>query len=136
MRAHPPSLIDLLVRFLALLLLLAPAANWADPRARHQATAPALMLAGVYQPGIELDAYWVSEKLDGVRAYWDGRSLISRRGNRYQAPAWFTRDFPSTPLDGELWSGRGRFESLLSSVRNTLSELTPRTASIWARVWS
>ncbi len=117
MKSHPHCLAAGLFGLVALLLPLSPAAIRADSRGLDEAAAPALMLAGTYRPGIELNAYWVSEKLDGVRAYWDGQSLISRRGNRYRAPAWFTRDFPPIQLDGELWSGRGRFESLLSSVR-------------------
>lgn len=79
--------------------------------------APALMLANVYQGQQPLSAYWVSEKLDGVRAYWDGHRLISRRGNPFAAPDWFTRDFPTTPLDGELWMGRGTFSTLSGAVR-------------------
>lgn len=78
---------------------------------------PGLLLAQVYEPGIRLADYWVSEKLDGVRAYWDGRHLISREGNVYAAPSWFTAGFPATPLDGELWMGRGTFEELSGVVR-------------------
>jgi DNA ligase-1 len=78
---------------------------------------PSLTLARVYHPQQDLTAYWVSEKLDGVRAYWDGQQLFSKRGNIYHAPAWFTRDFPSQSLDGELWIGRGTFEQLVSTVR-------------------
>ena len=39
---------------------------------------PALTLAGVYEKGVQLEDYWVSEKLDGVRAYWDeiGRAHV------------------------------------------------------------
>lgn len=81
------------------------------------ASPPALMLAGQYQPGVELNAYWVSEKLDGVRAYWDGRQLRSRGGHTFAAPAWFTEGFPPQALDGELWLGRGRFEELSGAVR-------------------
>jgi DNA ligase 1 len=80
-------------------------------------TAPALMLAGKYRPGLDLSAYWVSEKYDGVRAYWDGKRLWSRGGEPLSPPAWFTRDWPSTPLDGELWAGRGRFEEVSGTVR-------------------
>ena len=47
--------------------------------------------------------WWMSEKLDGVRAYWSGTSFYSRQGNVFQAPEWFTADLGSTPLDGELW---------------------------------
>lgn len=90
---------------------------------------PRLLLAEVYQPGIRLADYWVSEKLDGVRAYWDGRHLISREGNTYAAPAWFTAGFPATPLDGELWMGRGTFEELSSTVRRSRPD-----AAQWRRV--
>ena len=78
---------------------------------------PPLLLAKPYTDDIDVRDYWVSEKLDGVRAYWDGRRLLSRRGNVFQAPAWFTKGFPPHPLDGELWLGRGAFEATLSAVR-------------------
>ncbi|MET4027355.1 DNA ligase-1 [Marinobacter sp. MBR-99] len=78
---------------------------------------PAIPLANVYHPDVNLQEYWVSEKLDGVRAYWDGSQLWSRGGHVYQAPAWFTERFPEHPLDGELWSGRGRFAELSGVVR-------------------
>lgn len=83
---------------------------------------PGLLLANVYHDQIDLEDYWVSEKLDGVRAYWDGRRLISRQGNVFQAPAWFTRNFPATPLDGELWMGRGTFERLSGTVRQQVPD--------------
>lgn len=76
-----------------------------------------LILAEVYHDGIDPSRYWVSEKLDGVRAYWDGQQLYFRSGHPVAAPAWFTRDFPALPLDGELWLGRGDFERLSGIVR-------------------
>jgi len=83
-----------------------------------QAQSPAIPLANVYHQGVvDLRDYWVSEKLDGVRAYWDGERFLSRGGHVYRAPAWFTRGFPSHPLDGELWSGRGQFARLSGIVR-------------------
>lgn len=81
------------------------------------ANAPALMLAKVYHPGIDLSDYWVSEKYDGLRGYWDGQHLFTRGGERVVAPAWFTAGWPSTPLDGELWAGRGQFAKAISTVR-------------------
>jgi len=78
---------------------------------------PELALAGVYDEGVALDDYWVSEKLDGVRAYWDGERFWSRGGNEYRAPDWFTEGFPNVPMDGELWMGRGRFAELSGAVR-------------------
>ena len=75
------------------------------------------MLANLYRSDIDLSAYWVSEKYDGVRGYWDGKQLLTRGGNPIQAPAWFTSGWPDHPLDGELWAGRGRFEFTVSTVR-------------------
>ena len=59
----------------------------------------------------------MSEKLDGVRAYWDGRALISRLGNQFHAPAWFLEGLPEVPLDGELWIGRKAFQRTVGIVR-------------------
>ncbi len=80
--------------------------------------APPVMLADHFHPGIELAGYWVSEKLDGVRAWWDGHRLLSRKGNPFPAPAWFTAGFPQRAMDGELWMGRGRFEETVGIVRD------------------
>ncbi len=78
---------------------------------------PALKLANEYRSDLNLNDYLMSEKYDGVRAYWDGFQLISRGGIVYNAPAWFTKNFGSTPLDGELWIARGRFDELSGIVR-------------------
>lgn len=78
---------------------------------------PALLLANVLQSQTDVAQYWVSEKLDGVRAIWNGRELRFRSGRRVNAPAWFTEHFPPQPLDGELWLGRGEFDRLSGIVR-------------------
>lgn len=59
----------------------------------------------------DLTGWWMSEKLDGVRAYWDGKQFLSTGYNIYHAPDWFTAGLPSHPLDGELWAGRGNFQA-------------------------
>lgn len=83
------------------------------------AAPPPLLLANDYEDtDIDLSRYWVSEKYDGVRAYWDGRRLLTRAGNVIHAPAWFTQGFPTTPLDGELWAGRGLFQQVTATVRD------------------
>lgn len=78
---------------------------------------PDLALAEVYRPGLDLGDYLVSEKLDGVRGYWNGRRLITRGGLPVKAPVWFTSGFPAVALDGELWMGRGTFAVLSGTVR-------------------
>ena len=95
---------------------LAPLAALTTPQA-WAADAPALLLANLYRPGMRLADYWVSEKYDGVRGYWDGHTLRTRGGETVAAPAWFTANWPNTPMDGELWAGRGRFSHAQSTVR-------------------
>lgn len=128
MPALSPCLIHTLPRWTAVLLVVA----WLG--LPHAATAtdpgrPPLMLANVYRAGMALQDYWVSEKLDGVRGYWNGQQLLTRGGERIAAPAWFTAGWPATPLDGELWAGRGQFSQAVSTVR----QLTPDDAA-WRRI--
>jgi DNA ligase-1 len=78
---------------------------------------PPLPLAKHYSSSYNPAGYLVSEKLDGVRAYWDGKNLRFRSGRLIHAPAWFTAPFPAHPLDGELWMGRRTFERLSAAVR-------------------
>lgn len=78
---------------------------------------PPVMLANVYRNDTQLADYLVSEKYDGVRGYWDGEKLLTRGGERIEAPGWFTAGLPNFPMDGELWVGRGKFVSAVSIVR-------------------
>jgi DNA ligase-1 len=80
-------------------------------------TAPPLLLAHSWTNDVDLAGWWMSEKLDGVRAYWDGKQFISRQGNLFHAPDWFIEHLPSTPLDGELWLDRKAFQRTVSIVR-------------------
>lgn len=96
-----------------LITALAAALPW--PRAL--AAAPALPLLGVWSDALDPAAFLVSEKYDGVRGVWDGKTLRHRSGRPIAAPAWFTDQLPATKLDGELWLGRGRFDALSATVR-------------------
>lgn len=78
--------------------------------------APPLLLAHRYEDQ-DPTGWWLSEKLDGVRAYWDGKQFVSRLGNSYLAPEWFIEGLPEFPLDGELFAGRGRFQHTVSVAR-------------------
>mmetsp|Transcript_11446 Transcript_11446/g.9855 ORF Transcript_11446/g.9855 Transcript_11446/m.9855 type:complete len:80 (+) Transcript_11446:1247-1486(+) len=61
--------------------------------------------------------WYMSEKLDGVRCFWNGSQMYSRNGNRFFPPKWFTKGFPDSPLDGELWTVRDNFQKCVSIVR-------------------
>ncbi len=78
---------------------------------------PPLLLAHVWENDVDLAGWWMSEKLDGVRAYWDGSRLLSRLGNELHAPGWFVEGLPKSPLDGELWLERKAFQKTVSIVR-------------------
>jgi DNA ligase-1 len=78
---------------------------------------PPLLLAESWDGVANLAGWWMSEKLDGVRAYWTGKGFLSRQGNVYHAPDWFVQGLPDVPLDGELWLGRKLFQRAVSIVR-------------------
>jgi len=78
---------------------------------------PALLLLAEFSAQQSVKGWLMSEKLDGVRAYWNGRQLLSRNGHVFYAPKWFTKKLPPFELDGELWIDRGQFEEVVSVVR-------------------
>ena len=86
------------------------------------AATPEILLANVYRQQIDPASYLVSEKLDGVRALWDGQALKTRSGRTINAPAWFIAPLPNVALDGELWLGRQRFEAVSGIVRRETPE--------------
>jgi len=85
--------------------------------AKGEAQAPPLLLAQSWDNVTDPTGWWLSEKLDGVRAFFDGRQFLSRQGNLFHAPDWFRAGLPDVPLDGELWLGRKKFQRTVSIVR-------------------
>jgi DNA ligase-1 len=73
------------------------------------ADAPKILLADPWDGESNVAGWWMSEKLDGVRAFWDGKRFFSRKGNLFLAPDYFVAGLPSVPLDGELWITRRQF---------------------------
>ncbi|HAS64368.1 MAG TPA: DNA ligase [Vibrio sp.] len=75
-----------------------------------------VVLAHHYQQGIDITKYWQSEKLDGIRAIWDGVQLTTRNGRHIYVPKWFSEHLPDYPVEGELWAGRGNFHIVQQTV--------------------
>ncbi len=91
------------------------------------------------------NSWYASEKLDGIRAWWDGGVSRGKRASdvpycnkakherfvsetyatglwtRYlqpiQAPEWFLNQLPAFPLDGELWTGYNEWQRLSSIIK-------------------
>jgi DNA ligase 1 len=89
----------------------------AAPAPGAPSKAPPVILAESWDGVSDPTGMLVSEKLDGVRAYWDGTKFLSRQGNVFYAPDSFTAGLPNMVLDGELWIGRGKFQRTVSIVR-------------------
>jgi DNA ligase-1 len=77
-----------------------------------------VLLAKAWSSDVDPTGWWMSEKLDGVRALWNGREFVSRLGNTFAAPEFFTAQLPDVTLDGELWMGRGEFQRTVSVVKS------------------
>ena len=75
-----------------------------------------LQKAKVYKGDEDIEQWVMSEKLDGIRGYWDGTQLKTRKGVLINAPDRFLKNFPPFELDGELWSDRNQFEFIQSVV--------------------
>lgn len=105
-----------------------------------------LQLAMKYDPAkYNINGWFMSTKLDGQRAYWDGgisrgmlaaqvpwanilkneryvvppmaTGLWSRYGNIIHAPSWWLNQLPPYGLDGELYMGIGQFQPLMSACK-------------------
>lgn len=95
-----------------------PAAKGGPQSGSKDHEPPKLLLASTWDDSIDPSGWWMSEKLDGVRALWDGKRFVSRQGNAFVAPEWFCKALPDAVLDGELWIGRREFQQTVSVVRS------------------
>ena len=69
-----------------------------------------VMLAHNYDPDKHrIEGWLMSEKLDGVRCYWNGSEMFTRTGKPFYAPDEWKAKLPEMALDGELWTGRDDF---------------------------
>jgi len=95
-----------------------------EEKASSGKSIPELLLANKWdlETGLDPTGWWISEKLDGVRTYYDGKQFISRLGNPFTPPTWFLDKLPKDiTLDGELYGGRGQFQSTVSIVKTVNS---------------
>ena len=83
-------------------------AAWAAP--------PEPMLPQTDDGRAAISGWLMSEKLDGVRGYWDGQQLWSKNGTLFQPPPAFVANLPPFALEGELWGGRGSFATTAAIV--------------------
>ncbi|MDY0211628.1 MAG: DNA ligase [Desulfuromonadaceae bacterium] len=74
------------------------------------------MLPREYRGALDVSGWWMSEKLDGVRAYWDGEQLYSKNGFPFNPPPEFVAELPPFALEGELWGGRDTFVQTIATV--------------------
>lgn len=81
------------------------------------ATPPRPMLPQVDGGESAIAGWLMSEKLDGVRGYWDGHQLRSKNGSLFHPPPDFVATLPPFALEGELWGGRGSFETTVAVVK-------------------
>jgi len=69
-----------------------------------------------YSGNKDISGWMMSEKLDGIRGYWTGSQLLTRKGRTIHVPRWFTQALPPFALDGELWRKRNDFAFVQQTV--------------------
>lgn len=77
-----------------------------------------VMLLKEFKGDENISGWVMSEKLDGVRGFWDGKKLKSRSGKYFNPPKFWTKNFPNFAIDGELYTKRGDFENIVSIVKD------------------
>lgn len=89
-----------------------------------------MMLAQTFN-GQSVAGWWLSEKLDGCRAFWDGSCLRTRDSwLPILAPASVVSRLPKgIALDGELWAGYGTLNAVSGLVRRKTLD-----AAEWTRL--
>lgn len=110
----------------------APRTPKSEKRAAAQEKAAPVLLAETWEEHVDPNGWWISEKLDGMRAYWDGKQLLSRLGNVIHAPDYFVANLPGDPLDGELFLGRKSFQKTCAICRRQDKPDTRRAARVRA----
>jgi len=88
-----------------------------------------ILLLKTYDKSQDVTGWLMSEKLDGIRAIWDGKTLTTRKGNPIAAPDWFIKALPPFAIDGELWTHRSDFETISSIVRRQTPDERWKTIS-------
>lgn len=76
-----------------------------------------VLLAETWEDGVDPAGWFMSEKLDGVRCFWTGTQMFSRNKNRFNPPRWFTKNWPKSQMDGELFIGRNKFSETISAIK-------------------
>ena len=83
---------------------------------------PDLFLLKTYDETKSVVGWVMSEKLDGIRGFWDGKQLLTRSGQKIAVPDWFIIHYPPFSIDGELWTKRADFEEIGSIVRRKIPD--------------
>ena len=96
------------LRYISLILIILIAGNFSQAVPLHHGKA----LTPKMRASLDISQYYMSEKLDGVRGYWDGTQLRSRQGLTIVTPHWFTAYLGDIPIEGEIWLGRETFQAL------------------------
>ncbi len=81
-----------------------------------------VLLAETWEESIDPKGYMLSEKLDGVRCLWTGSKMYSRNKNIFCPPKFFTKNWPNSTLDGELWMGRNTFQQCVGIVKKQVPD--------------
>lgn len=106
-----------------------PAPEPSDGEETPAKDVPQILLANHWDGEMDPTGWWMSEKLDGVRGYWNGGMFISRLGNKIHAPDWYIKGMPTIPVDGELWVKRGFFHETNGMVRRQ-----DKNEEIWKQI--
>lgn len=68
--------------------------------------------------GQSVKGWLLSEKIDGWRLLWDGEKYVTRQGLTLQCPDSWYIGMQDHALDGELFAGRGQFNTIQNRIKH------------------
>lgn len=76
------------------------------------------MQHALHWEGEDVTGWYLTEKFDGARGYWDGQTLWSRGGKAIEIPDKWRSSLPAgIALDGELFAGYGCSRRVATAIR-------------------
>jgi ATP-dependent DNA ligase len=77
---------------------------------RESAQSSKILMTSTVLGSEDPTGWWMTEKYDGVRLYWNRSGFYTRQGKKVIVPEKMTREMPDVELDGELWTQYGLYQ--------------------------
>jgi DNA ligase-1 len=69
----------------------------------------------------DVSGWQIAQKYNGIRCYWNGFEMWSKKGRKYELPSFITDLLPKSPLDGEICLSSGSYTKCVAILNKNPS---------------